>query len=159
MGTTIKQRLVWQRGTYGILLVASLSLGVQTTLAHHSVGANFDAAAIREITGTVTTFHLRNPHSQLEVNVIQEDGTVAQWLVDWGTKNDLIRRGVNVERIRVGDELTITLAPSFRLEHVGYFRSAVLPDGSTIRDCGYAAFREALANSETFECEDATGRQ
>ena len=76
-----------------------------------------------------------------------------------GTKNDLIRRKVNVERIRVGDELTINLAPSRRLAHVGYFRSAVLPDGSTIRDCGYAAFREALANAETFKCSDATGPQ
>ena len=146
------------RATVKVALVGTLSLGAQVALTHHSVSANFDRNAAQEITGKVTAFHLRNPHSHLEVDVIQEDGTVAQWLVEWGTKNDLIRRGVDVERIQVGDELTITLAPSRELAHVGYFTSAILPDGSTIRDCGYAAFREALASSKEFECTDATGR-
>lgn len=141
-----------------VALFGIVSLGPQAALTHHSVSANFDQTVSSEITGTVTAFHLRNPHTQLELDVTGEDGAVVQWLVEWGTKNDLIRRGVNVDRIRVGDELTITLAPSRQLEHVGYFRSALLPDGSTIRDCGYAAFREALVNSKDFECEDATGR-
>ena len=150
---------MFTRVTYKIVLLGALSLGAQAGLTHHSVVANFDRNAASEITGKVTAFHLRNPHSQLEVDVVQEDGTVAHWLVEWGTKNDLFRRGVDVERIQVGDELTITLAPSRRLEYVGYFSSAILPDGSTIRDCGYAEFREALANSEKFECEDAGGRE
>ena len=72
---------------------------------------------------------------------------------------DLIRRGVNVGRIQVGDELTITLAPSRRLEHVGLFQSAILPDGSIIGDCGFVAFREALVSSTEFVCEQATGPQ
>jgi len=108
---------------------------------------------------------LESPYHKIKVSnrkngkadITLDDGAVAQWLVEWGTKNDLIRRGVRVERIHVGDVLTITLAPSRRLAHVGYLTSAVLPDGSTIRDCGYAAFREALVNSTEFACPDATG--
>ena len=150
---------MFRRMTKIAVLTGSLSLCVQVAFAHHSVSANFDRSAPTEITGTVAAFHLRNPHSQLEVDVIEDDGTIAHWLVEWGTKNDLIRRGVDVERIQVGAELTITLAPSRRLAHVGYFTSAILPDGSTIRDCGYAAFREALVNAEEFECEEARGQQ
>ncbi len=134
-------------------LTLALALSGPSVLAHHSVSANFDRDARHDITGTVTAFHLRNPHSQLEVDVIEEDGTVSHWLVDWGTKNDLVRRGVDVDRIKVGEELTITLIPSRRLEHVGYARSMVLADGSQIRDCGYAAFRDALVSGSEFECQ------
>ncbi len=136
-------------------LTLALALSGPYVLAHHSVGANFDRDARHDITGTVIAFHLRNPHSQLEVDVIEEDGTVSHWLVEWGTKNDLVRRGVDVDRIKVGEEVTITLVPSRRLEHVGYARSLVLADGSAIRDCGYAAFRDALVSGSEFECQEA----
>lgn len=130
----------------------------QGVSAHHSVSANFDRTKRQEITGTLTAFHLRNPHSQFELDVVEADGSVSHWLVDWGTRNDLIRRGVDVDRIKVGDEITITLIPSRRLEHVGYARGLVLADGSEIRDCGYAAFRDALLSGgeggAELECEE-----
>jgi Family of unknown function (DUF6152) len=137
------------------LVFGALSLASLPAWGHHSVAANFDRTDVREITGVVTAFHLRNPHSQLEVDVTEDDGSVAHWLVEWGTRNDLIRRGVDVTRIKQGDELKISLIMSRRLDHVGYLQSAVLSDGSTIRDCGYAAFREALVNSEKLECDGA----
>ena len=142
-----------RRSGYVLLLAGGLFVTTQSGLSHHSVSGNFDRNAAHDITGTLTAFHLRNPHTHLEVDVVEEDGTVSNWLVEWGTRNDLIRRGVDVDRIKVGDELTITLLPSLRLEHVGYARAMVLPDGSTIRDCGYAAFRAALVNPEESACE------
>ena len=39
------------------------------------------------------------------------------------------------------------------LDNLAYFRTAVLPDTSILRDCGFAAFREAIANGETVDCE------
>ena len=57
-------------------LIGALFLGTQSALAHHSVSANFDRQAPRDITGTVTAYHLRNPHSQLEVDVVGRDGRV-----------------------------------------------------------------------------------
>jgi len=126
---------------------------VPTALTHHSVSGNFDRNTPREIKGTLTAFHLRNPHTQLELDVMAESQVIAKWLVEWGTKNDLIRRGVDVGKIRVGDELRVTLLPSFRLEHVGYVVSLTLPDGSLIQDCGFRAFREVLLDPEVSECE------
>ena len=136
-----------ERSLCRLVLVGFPWLCGQTAFGHHSVSANFDRDAPHDIRGTVTAFHLRNPHSHLEVDVTAEDGSVAHWLVEWGTMNDLIRRGVDVTRIALGDELTITLIPSRRLEHVGYLQSAVLPDGSTIEDRGYRSFREALTGT------------
>ncbi|MDE0004241.1 MAG: DUF6152 family protein [Rhodospirillaceae bacterium] len=142
------------RPTNHLLLVGALGLAVQAGFAHHSVSGNFDQDARHDITGTLTAFHLRNPHSHLELDVVEEDGTVSRWLVEWGTRNDLIRRGVDLDRIKVGDELTVTLVPSRRLEHVGYARALTLPDGSVIRDCGFRAFREALLEGRELECEE-----
>ena len=137
------------------LLVTTMLLALNSTfaLAHHSVSGNFDRSTTREITGTLTAFHLRNPHTQLEVNVDENDGTVSEWLVEWGTKNDLIRRGVSVDKIKVGEKITVTLMPSLRLEHVGYARGLTLSDGSVISDCGFAAFRKALTTNEETDCE------
>jgi hypothetical protein len=52
--------------------------------------------------------------------------------------------------------VTITLWPSQRLPNVGYFVQAVLADGSTYRDCGFVQYREAVAKSIKFRCEEAT---
>ena len=135
------------------MTAAAIGLVSQTAFAHHSVSGNFDRNGRVEITGTLVAFHLRNPHTHLEVDVVEDDGSVSHWLVEWGTRNDLIRRGVDVDSIKEGEEVTVTMIPSWRLENVGYARSLVLADGSTIRDCGYAAFREALNNPEVTECE------
>ena len=135
-----------------IAILCLIFLNVPTALTHHSVSGNFDRDAPREIKGTLTAFHLRNPHTQLELDVVDENRVTAKWLVEWGTKNDLIRRGVDVDRIRVGDELRVTLLPSFRLEHVGYATSLTLPDGSLVQDCGFRAFREVLLDPEVSEC-------
>ncbi len=144
--------MMFDRIAKAALLAGALCLSSQIVSAHHSVSANFDRGLRVEITGTLTAFHLRNPHTHLEIDVVEEDGTVAHWLAEWGTRNDLIRRGVEVDRIKEGDEITVTMIPSRRLEHVGYIRSLVLPDGSTIRDCGFAAFRDALTSGDV-ECE------
>lgn len=136
-----------------VIFVTGLFALPATLLAHHSVSANFDRDRRVEITGTLVAFHLRNPHTHLEVDVTEEDGSVSHWLVEWGTRNDLIRRGVDVESIEEGQEVTVTMIPSRRLENVGYARSLVLADGSTLRDCGFAAFREALTSEEDVECE------
>lgn len=135
------------------LLTGALGAVSQAVLAHHSVSANFDRDLRVEITGTLVAFHLRNPHTHLEVDVVEEDGTVSHWLVEWGTRNDLIRRGVDVDSITEGQQVTVTMIPSRRLENVGYARSLVLADGSTLRDCGYAAFRDALTSNDERECE------
>jgi len=130
-----------------------LALSVQSVMAHHSVAANFDRDSIVEVRGTLAEFILRNPHTHFEVDVTEEDGTVSRWLIEWGTKNDLIRRGVEVDKIKVGEEVTVTMMLSRTLERVGYARSLILSDGTTIQDCGFSAYRNALQSGEEVKCE------
>lgn len=139
-----------------LFLVAVFLISTQSATAHHSVAANFDREGSVEITGTLAVFIARNPHTHLEVDVVSEDGTVNRWLVEWGTRNDLIRRGVDLDKITLGEQITVTMMPSRTLEHVGYARSMILEDGTTVQDCGFRAYREALQRGEEVKCEAPT---
>ena len=100
---------------------SALSLTANAATAHHSVVANFDREDVQEVSGTITEVHIRNPHSQYVLEVAGEDGAVVEWFIEWADKNALTRRGVDLDRIKVGDEISVTLWPSHRLENVGYF--------------------------------------
>jgi hypothetical protein len=134
-----------------MLLFASIAL------AHHSVAANFDMQSTVDVSGTITAVHIRNPHSQYILEAAGQDGAPVEWLIEWSDRNGLVRRGVALDRIKVGDEIAITVWPSRRLEHVGFFVQAVLNDGTIFRDCGFREFREAVIESREFSCKEAGG--
>jgi hypothetical protein len=79
------------------------------SIAHHSVAINFERGEPIEIRGTVKEVHMRNPHSQYVVDVPGENGTVAEWFVEWSDRNSLVRRGVDLDLIKPGDTVTMTL--------------------------------------------------
>jgi hypothetical protein len=122
-------------------------------LAHHSVVVNFDNSKTLTLTGLLKDVDIRNPHSRITLEVAQPDGTSKKWLIEWSDRNALVRRKIPFQLLHVGDMVTITASPSRTLDNLAYFRTAVLPDKSLLRDCGFAAFREAIANGETVNCE------
>ena len=134
------------------LISGSLVLSTATTLAHHSVAANFDQSKTLEVTGKVIEFAIRNPHSQITLEVAKPGGGVEKFYVEWSDKNALLRRTVPVNTLHVGDKVTVTVNPSRRLPNLGYFRTALLPDGTILKDCGFAAYRESVANGEKITC-------
>jgi hypothetical protein len=138
------------------LCVAGLAIWLSpgtVAAAHHSVAVNFDNSKPITLTGRLTDVDIRNPHSRITIEVRQADGTLKEWLIEWSDRNALVRRKVPFHLLRVGDTVTINASPSRSLDSLAYFRTAVLPDKSLLRDCGFAAFREAIANGETVECE------
>ncbi|HUQ52609.1 MAG TPA: DUF6152 family protein [Gammaproteobacteria bacterium] len=141
---------------YVVLLAASTLLMALPSAAHHSVAINFERGEPIEIRGTVKEVHMRNPHSQYVVSVPAADGTATDWFVEWSDRNSLVRRGVDLELIKPGDTVTLTLWPSQRLPNVGYFVQAVLADGSVYRDCGFVQYREAVVKQSKFRCEEGT---
>jgi hypothetical protein len=126
------------------LILTGLIFTSMPATAHHSVAANFDATKSVDIVGKVKAFEIRNPHSQITLEVAQPGGGVREFYVEWSDKNALMRRKVPVSKIHVGDKVTINVSPSKRLPNLGYFRTATLPDGTTLRDCGFAAFRVGI---------------
>jgi Family of unknown function (DUF6152) len=141
------------RALAAVAIVTSwIFMNCDVGLAHHSVAANFDQSKTLDITGKVKEVEIRNPHSQITLEVAKPDGSVAPFYVEWSDKNALMRRSVSVDKIRVGDTVTINVSPSRRLPNLGYFRTATLPDGTVLKDCGFAAFRESVAKGTKITC-------
>ena len=138
--------------------VIALSWGAAPMSAHHSVAVNFDSSKALTLTGRIVEVDIRNPHSQITLQVTAPDGSVKEWLIEWSDRNALTRRKVPFQLLRVGDTVTINASPSRRLDNLAYFRTATLPDKTLLRDCGFEAFRKAVANGETVECEPERAR-
>lgn len=131
------------------MIVSWLLLSCAPGMAHHSVAANFDQTRTVDVKGKVKAVAIRNPHSQITLEVARPEGGVTEFFIEWSDKNALVRRSVPISRIRVGDTVTVNVSPSHRLPNVGYFRTATLPDGTVISDCGFSAFREGIARGKT----------
>lgn len=133
-------------------LAVSLVLSAGAALAHHSVTVNFDTTKALDVVGVVKEVKIRNPHSQIILDVTSPDGSVKTWYIEWNDRNAMVRRKVPFDRLKVGDTITVNVNPNRTEDNVGYFRTATLSDGFVLRDCGFAAFREAVANATEITC-------
>ena len=102
-----------------------------------------------DVRGRIKELAFRNPHSLITLEVTTPEGGVTEFYVEWSDKNALVRRSAPIDKLRVGDTVTVNVSPSRRLPNLGYFRTATLPDGTVIRDCGFAAFREGIAQGKS----------
>jgi hypothetical protein len=130
----------------------SIVLSASALVAHHSISVNFDTTKAFDVTGIVKEVKIRNPHSQIVLDVTNPDGSMKEWFIEWNDKNAMVRRKVAFERLKVGDKITVNVNPNRTENNVGFFRTATLPDGFVLRDCGFTAFREAVANQTDITC-------
>jgi hypothetical protein len=75
--------------------------------AHHSFAAEFDSAKPVKLRGRVTSVEWINPHSWIHLDVKDADGKVTNWMVEGGSPNALIRRGVTKASIPEGTEVLV----------------------------------------------------
>ena len=75
-------------------------------LAHHAFSTEFDVNRQVSLQGKVVKVELINPHSWIHVEVIQ-DGKPVVWMVEGGSPNALVRRGITKNSIPIGSEIVI----------------------------------------------------
>jgi hypothetical protein len=90
------------------LFCAFMALTTSAVHAHHAFSTEFDASRPITFTGKVTKIELINPHSWIHVEVIDENGNPVAWMIEGGSPNALVRRGVTKNSVPVGSELVIT---------------------------------------------------
>ena len=88
-------------------LVISCAVTTTCAVAHHAFSAEFDADAPVLLQGNVTRIQWINPHAWFHMAVEQEDGTTVDWMVEGGTPNALMRRGVNRDSLTVGTTIVV----------------------------------------------------
>lgn len=100
-------------------------------LAHHSF-AMFDADKTVELEGTVKEFQWTNPHSWLQVVVVDEVGAEIEWSLELGSPGSLARNGWRPRTLNSGDKITFSMHPLKDGSAGGQFLTATLPDGTVL---------------------------
>src|SRR5262249_5406048 len=75
-----------------LIVVAVMSAGAATVLAHHSF-AMFDQTKPLTLSGSVTEFQWTNPHAYIEIDVPDEKGIIKHWSVEMGSPSILMQSG------------------------------------------------------------------
>lgn len=95
------------RNTFCALLVAAgLIVAGRTVIAHHAFGAEFDPNAPIRLQGKVVRLEWVNPHTWIHVEIIK-DGKPEVWMVEGGTPNTLLRRGITKDSLVIGTEIVV----------------------------------------------------
>ena len=88
----------------GIVFVVATAT---SAIAHHSFVAEYDIDQPVVLSGTVTKLEWTNPHAWIHMDATGPDGTVAEWEVELGSPNTLIRYGWNRNKVQIGETLTV----------------------------------------------------
>ena len=83
-------------------------LAVSAAQAHHAFSTEFSVDHPVSLQGKVTKVELINPHSWIHLEVVGDDGEAVTWMIEGGSPNALVRRGITKAAIPIGSELTVT---------------------------------------------------
>ena len=99
--------------------------------AHHSLAGVYDLNKVERATGVVQKFAFTNPHGALHIALKDKNGEVKVWQLTTGSANVLTNAGVTAtgpNRVKNGDEITVTFNPALNGATIGFLRSIVLGD-------------------------------
>jgi len=121
--------------------VAALSPAL---LAHHAFGAEFDANRPVLLKGKVTRLEWVNPHAWIHMTVTctgdaakpndpvcvgKQKGETEEWMVEGGTPNTLLRRGITRDSLAIGTEIVVDGYQSKDHSTRANGRDVTYPDG------------------------------
>ena len=116
-----------------LVALVGVAVGILSVpaLAHHSF-AMFDRETSIEVPATVVELQWTNPHSWLEVTILDEQGQPLPVALEMSSPTSLIRDGWNPRIVMPGDQITVTYRPMRDgSNRQGQFVSMVLANGDT----------------------------
>ena len=116
--------------TVGGLLAVALCIAVSAYAHHSAAGIDQTKSVTQE--GTVKQFKWANPHSWLEIEVINAKGVAEIWNLEMNPPSFLIRAGWKSTSVKPGDKIKFTARPFKNGDPGGIFQSATLSDGRVL---------------------------
>ncbi len=80
--------------------------------AHHSLGATYQGDKEVTLEGKIVQLLLRNPHSFLQIDVVDKSGMTQRGSLEWRGSGSLGQQGIKRDTLKAGDEITVTISPS-----------------------------------------------
>jgi hypothetical protein len=110
--------------TAAVLIAAGAAVS-----AHHSFAAEFDSEKPIQLRGTVVRVEWINPHTWIHIDVKEPDGKVARWMIEGGTPNTLLRRGLTRDTLPAGTEILVDGYRAKNGSNRANGRDLTFPDG------------------------------
>ena len=112
----------------GLLATALLSA---PAFSHHSNVA-FEVTKVDTITGVVTDFQWRNPHTWLKVMVSDGKGGNAEWGLEGRAPGVLLRAGWTKKSLVPGEAVTVDYSPARDGSKTGLIARVTKADGTIL---------------------------
>ena len=113
----------------GVLIGALMAMSGAALSAHHSFAAEFDANQPIQLKGTVAKVEWINPHTWIHLDVKKSDGSMERWMIEGGTPNTLLRRGLTKNSLPEGTELVVDGYKAKNGSNRANGRDLTFPDG------------------------------
>jgi Family of unknown function (DUF6152) len=93
--------------TSALVGVAIVLAAGAPVVAHHAFGGEFDPNKPVVLKGPITKVEWVNPHAWIHLEVTKPDGTKEVWMVEGGSPNSLLRRGVTKDSLQPGTVIVV----------------------------------------------------
>ena len=100
--------------------------------AHHAVAGNYDSQTVIELEGEITTLLMRNPHPQITLRIVTENGEVQDWEMATTALSNMRRWQIDPSFIQVGDTIRVAGNPAIRNQHGLYISNVLTSDGEEV---------------------------
>ena len=114
---------------WSVLGAAALVLTLSATAGAHHSAVQYDFAKSATITGVVVKFQAINPHMRLTLRITDEKGT-RDLEIEGHSTNNMYRAGYRDGMIKVGDTITVDVAPLRDGREGGYMIAALTASGT-----------------------------
>ena len=114
-----------------VLFLGFLALPIASN-AHHAVAGNYDTSRVVEVEGEVTDILWRNPHVQISMRVIDENGVPQDWDMATTSLSNLRRWQIDPSFIQVGETIRVAGNPARDGSREIYLSNVLTTDGQEV---------------------------
>ena len=114
------------------MIVIVGAVAAQSAAAHHGFAVHYDVNDRVRIEGKVYKVRLKNPHAEIQILTVDEDGNDIIWTCETQAGSILRRKGVTADRFVAGEAIVVEGSRARRNPHGCEVGSIYFADGQTL---------------------------